>query len=243
MNTKDKLSFKDGTSIKVVEKAKYLGVWLHNRADQKVEINERIRQSMAVWRRMHKYWTLGRCSKKTKLRVWNAVICSKLTYALHTVQLNPAEMRKLDAFQRRGLRKIMKWSTTYVNRENTNEELLKEANKIIKEGTQNKKEVKEMEWVSEILKKRSNTYFGHILREEENEPTRTVAFIKDMPNLGWRRRKGRPRKNWIEEMLSEAWHMVKEEYQGEDDMAEDLPDFKNAAHMRRIRRGAEERLF
>ena len=113
----------------------------------------------------------------------------------------------------------------------------------MKEGAKTGKEVKEIEWISETVRKRANTYFGHIVREEDDEPTRAVAFTKEMPNLGWRKRKGRPRKNWIEEKVKEAWNIIKEEYQGEEDLVDDLPDLKDPTHMSWIQRGAKERLF
>ena len=50
----------------------------------------------------------ARIQRKWKLQVYNAIIVAQLTYGLNTLQLTPALLARLDAFQMRGLRYILK---------------------------------------------------------------------------------------------------------------------------------------
>ena len=120
--------------------------------------------------------------KKTQATVWSAVIRSKLIFALHTVALTQAQEHKFNAFQARGVRKILGWEATYVNRANTNAKLLAEANRITSKGPTHKDAFIKM---SDRLAAERQKYFGHLLREPLGTPTRRAAFLgRNYPNLG-----------------------------------------------------------
>ena len=53
---------------------------------------------------------------------------SKLLYALKTVEIPANLVSKLEAFQLKGLRKILGMTTTFFNRANTNAEVFRRAN-------------------------------------------------------------------------------------------------------------------
>ena len=155
---------------------------------------------------MYKYWKLGKCSKKRKLQVWNAVIRSKLTYGLVTIQINKDKANQLNAFQLKGIRRILGWKTTYIERENTNKKLRQAANTIINAGKPERKHKLQFEELTNRIKNDRIKYMGHLLREDKNEPTRKAVMQGSVtPNLGWTKRTGRPRSNWIEETLREVW--------------------------------------
>ena len=44
----DKITFEDGTEVKVSEEATYLGCWLNSRGDPNKEINQRISNCMTI---------------------------------------------------------------------------------------------------------------------------------------------------------------------------------------------------
>ena len=77
------------------------------------------------------------------------VIKTKLLYGMETVQLTEAMMKRIDAFQMKGLRKILGKKHTYWDREATNENILDQANWIInqqkgkRENTRNTKSKRE----------------------------------------------------------------------------------------------------
>ena len=209
LNARGVITCADGTTIKEVEQARYLGVKLHNKTKPEMEIKDRIWQTTATWNRLHKYWKLGQCSKKRKLQVWNAVIRSKLIYALQTVYVSKAMRSKLNAFQNRGIRKILGWKSTYIERENTNAKLHKAANQILKQGNRQDDYVKQFEKVSKTIKKMQLTYFGHLLREPPSEPTRQAIIIGRHVNLAWKKRVGRPRKHWTISLMQRAWKITR----------------------------------
>ena len=48
-----------------------------------------------------------------EIQVYNAIIVAHLTYGLSTVQLTPAMLNRLDAFQMRELRYVLKVEHSY----------------------------------------------------------------------------------------------------------------------------------
>ena len=80
---------------------------------------------------MELYWLHADDDAKKKIEVY-AVIRSKLLYGLPSVALNDSLRKKLDIFQRKGLRQILKTKTTFVTRSNTNAYIIKVANETVK---------------------------------------------------------------------------------------------------------------
>ena len=76
-------------------------------------------------------WRHSDCPQKFKILVQDAVVKSKLLYRLESAELTHTEKRRLDVFQQRGPRKILKLDTTYINRANTNAEVYELANQAI----------------------------------------------------------------------------------------------------------------
>ena len=62
----------------------------------------------------------------------DAVIRSKLLYGLDTAQLNEPELKRLDQVQLKAIRKILKLTTTCINRSNTDIQVIEKANDAIK---------------------------------------------------------------------------------------------------------------
>ncbi len=138
------------------------------------------------------------------MQVSSAVVISKLAYGLDTLQFTDTEARALDVFQLRGLRKILKLDTTFVNRENANMFVYATANERI--GTVAPHIIP----ISDYIRKRQITLLGHVIRMESHAPIRQVCFAND--NLASTtpatRRVGKPRLQWIHLRMSEAWHQM-----------------------------------
>ena len=54
-----------------------------------------------------------------KLRVFNSIVISKLMYGLETIQLTQTELNKLDSFQMKCIRRILKVPPAYIDRTQT----------------------------------------------------------------------------------------------------------------------------
>jgi hypothetical protein len=117
------IRMRDGTRLKPVNEAKYLGCYLNNRADGIREVKKRISECTVILKKLDLFWGHSNCSLRRKLAVQKAVIETKLMYGLEALQLPQTAISKLDVFQLKGLRKILRMETTYVNRANTTEEV------------------------------------------------------------------------------------------------------------------------
>jgi len=121
------IRFRDGTSVKKVTEARYLGVELNERADPNKELRLRISNTMSTWKKMGVFFKNANCTVRFKIQVYHAVIRAKLMYGLESAQFNNTTKMKLDVFYLKGLRHICKiqttWTGTEVIRENTNEEV------------------------------------------------------------------------------------------------------------------------
>ena len=126
-----------------------------------------------------------------KLHVYNAIIRSKLLYGLETVHLTESMQKKKNAFQLRGMRRILGIDSTYVNRANTNESVLRKANEEMKKYKPSRHEIK---LFSELVREKRIKLAGHILRTSEEDPLRQVSYKPNSANtfeIG-KRRVGRP---------------------------------------------------
>ena len=156
-----------------------------------LEISNKIHEVRKTWFKLFPYWKATGASKKWKLIVFDAVIRSKLLYGLETVQLTQAMCKKIDAFQLRGLRRILNMSTTFINRANTNANVYEEATKIAYPNAEDKRKVKPF---STYYADKKASLLGHILRASDDDPLRQVSF---QPGTAYRvqyekKRKGKP---------------------------------------------------
>jgi hypothetical protein len=104
----------------------------------------------------------------------------------------------VDAFQLRGLRKILGMQTTYTVRANTNAKVLEEATKIAynKEGDNRKIKV-----FSEIYWNRRAKLAAHVIRAPEEDLMRQISYEPHtaQKQIIGKRRIGGPRQDWIKE--------------------------------------------
>ena len=77
--------------------------------------------------KLHVYWKDHSANRKWQLLVYDAVIKSRLLYGLETVHLTKSLMQKMNAFHRKGLRKILSLVSTHADRRNTNAKLIEKA--------------------------------------------------------------------------------------------------------------------
>ena len=124
-------------AMKNVEAAMYLGNKLNKKASVQEEIKHQMQQVNITWKRLHVYWRATNASKKWQLLAYDAIIKSKLLYGLETAQVGKGDLKKIDAFQLRGLRQILGKKHTYWDRGATNQVLFDMASRIISERNKN----------------------------------------------------------------------------------------------------------
>ena len=78
--------------------------------------------------RLRVFFRHGNSTFTQKLRVFHAILGSKLMYGLESTMLNQSVLKWLDTFLLKGLRKILQLPTTYVDRSYTNACVIDRAN-------------------------------------------------------------------------------------------------------------------
>ena len=133
------------------------------------------------------------------------------------MQLTQAQLRSLDTFQLRGLRNILKLKTTYVYRDNTNNQVLKTAGTILyPENGKNRRTPNKLEQVSKQVQRAQQTLLAHTLREEDQQLTREVTFHSGgaKARVPSTKRVGRPRKHWTIQQSRKAWKRIRKHIAG-----------------------------
>ena len=211
MNATGEQTFADGEAIKTEQEAMYLGNQLNYKADPHAEVTQKIQEVNRTLWRMQDYWKAAEASPKWKVLIFEAVLKSKLLYGLETTQLTKKCLTRIDAFQIRGLRKILNMKHTYWDRTATNKRILSEATRVtFKEGTEEqvrRNQNREVKPFSVTWQERRKKLMGHIIRTDTNDPLRQVALKKgraDPTDVGTRR-SGHPRQRWVASVYTTVW--------------------------------------
>ena len=134
-------------------------------------------------------WRHSTLTRQRQTIIYNALIESKLLYAMSSLCLTAAQERKLNAFQNWCLRRIYKIQPSYYSRA-PNAEVLRQSGK---------------QAVTGILADRQLGLFDRILAAPEGHPLRTASFIPESNRPAtdlYIRRRGRPSKEYVLEMLA-----------------------------------------
>ena len=161
--------------------------------------------------------------------MYNAVVTSKLLYGLENLEATDTANNIINTFQLKGLRKILQKTTTYIDRENTNEEIYRLANLAISEETVSKPKIIPL---SKVLEEKKLRLLGHVLRRDWRHPQFQVTFTtyKARIRTTTHRRRGRPRINWTRCNLQKAWTIMR---QCDQSLDEEF-DFTSSSHRQKV---------
>ena len=151
---------------------------------------------------------------QTKIIVYDAVIRSKLLYGLEAAQINPQYLKTLDAFQLKGLRKILKLKTTYTDiiapteqKAQQNTRVYEIANNHIRAiASVTNKKWNEVKPVSEVYNKRCIRLLAKIMTEQTPIQGVTINMETLKPHSPIKRRWGQPRNNWVDHTVIKLWN-------------------------------------
>ena len=196
MNGDNVIKFRDGTRLRRLTEATYLGHQITHNMNVKHEINCRMQQTLITWYKLELSWKAAACSVKWKLEVYDA-IKNKLLYGLETIHLTQAMQQKVNTFQLRGLRKILNLQSTYMNRAHTNAYVMQKANQEINRNRKNN--LREIKLFSELVQQKRCRLVGHIFRTPPEDPLRQVSYLPNSAAVYpiHRRRVGGPRQQWL----------------------------------------------
>ena len=175
MNAKNQESITiSGEPLKDVDKFEYLGAFVSNAGGGTMDLENRLTKARATFNRLKSIWSSTSISRNTKLRLFKTLVKTVLMYGSETWKMTKGDNRKLDVFQTKCLRRILKvkWEDHI-----RNEVILERAG------------MKSMS--SEVQRKRWK-YIGHILRKEPNHDC--VTAVTWAPE--GKRKRGRPKTTW-----------------------------------------------
>ena len=116
----NRVRFADNTIVEVADCHEYLGALIDSTFSIDAELSARIRKACATWKSLNLLWSRACTSDRHKILTYESVIRAIVVYGLEGAQLNENHFRRLNAFQLKGLRKILGITTTYVDRSHTN---------------------------------------------------------------------------------------------------------------------------
>ena len=198
-----KVVFRNKAPVKEVSKAKYLGCILSLDNNVVNEVRGRIREAMATLKKMHIYWRHSNCNLKHKLMVTQSILFSKVLFGLESAELTVGALKSLDTFHLKCLRKILKMKTTYVERNNTNDEVYRRANALLRDKEKISK-------LSHIYLDRKQRFFCQVATAHQNDPIRSITFQGNttQPRVHHPRRIGRPKIKWAHTEAKKQWNSI-----------------------------------
>ena len=194
-NTNHCPKFMNGTKLETPTEAEYLGSTISDKHLTRKEVSGRISTCFATLQKMHFFWRKANCPAKFKLTVFDAVIRAKLVYGLDVMYLPQVIINRLNVLQLKGLRKILKLDTTYINRANTNQVVFTKSNEL---KNPNRIDGKNIAKFGTYLENKQQSFVKHIARLPFYDPIRqcTLEIEGIKPIEVTNRRVGRPRQTW-----------------------------------------------
>ena len=204
------IHFEDKTQIKKSTKATYLGCEIGIKLGSREELNRRFANTMVTMRKLDLFWRHSNCGTAIKLQVADAVLRSKLLYGIESSQLTPAAVRRLETFQLKVIRKILKMNTTFIDRANTNEVVYKTANRKLEQECRGNQPPKKLGTFADAYRKLKIKRACKIIRQQDSS-IHKISFQGNRLRkwIHANRRVGRPRLSWTEETIKEIWELVK----------------------------------
>jgi len=182
----------NGLALEDVEKFIYLGATVCKQGSGGEDINARLGKARGAFVKLNRVWNSSIVSRKTKIRLYKTLVKPVLMYGCETWKMNEGDAKKINVFQNRCLRRIMKikWQDKI-----SNGELLERA---------------DVERLSEEVRRRRWRFIGHILRQQPDNDC--VTALTRTPE--GKRKKGRPKTTWrptVEKERSKAgWQSWRE---------------------------------
>ena len=170
----------NGETLEVVESFKYLGSTLtkDGRTDREIEI--RLAQASAAMSKLSKIWRSSSISFKTKIRLYRSLVLSILLYGCESWTLTATMSKKIESFETKAFRRLLRISWV---EHRTNLDVIRCIEDLA--GPQ--------EPLLSVVKRRKLGWFGHISRRDGS-----LAKTIMQGTLEGSRRRGRPRKSWVD---------------------------------------------
>ena len=88
---------------------------------------------MATMKKLDLFWRHSNCDIAIKVYTADAILRAKLLYGLESAQPIPSVAKRMETLQLKVLRRILRLSTTYIDRERNNHSIFDRTNQAIEE--------------------------------------------------------------------------------------------------------------
>ena len=152
----------------------YLGALLDKEGGATKDIQQRLSNARQTFYRLRRIWDCNKISRKTKVQLFKTIARAVLMYGCEAWKLTKTEAKKLDVFQYKCMKRILRirWPRTISHQQ-------------IQETTG-------VNRTSDEIRRRRWNWIGHILRMNREE--HCVTALEWRPE--GRRRPGRPKTTW-----------------------------------------------
>ena len=173
----------DEAVVKVKSGIIYLGALLAADGKPQGELNRRIGAAGKALDELAAVWRHANIPRKRKLYLLDACVISRLLYGLQVLWLNEAELKRLDAFYIKCLRKILDIFHFFISRVSNIEVLIKAERKPIRY----------------LLLERQMRYYEYLVKLPDNDSLRNLMLImKDVRPVSFNfKKRGAPKHCWI----------------------------------------------
>ncbi len=181
----DDIHTPQGSTIKVVEQAIYLGSLLTTNGYATASLVRRLGEAIGVFNRLIAVWKHANLTTPQKLRIFDACVVSKLLYALECEWLLAGNRKKLDGFYITCLRSIQRIPHPMISHVSNAEVLLQAGRQPL----------------TKSLQSRQLLLFGRIALLPQASPVRRVCFAPGTVTprqFSGGRKRGRARTTWTQ---------------------------------------------
>ena len=177
-----------GDILALVASTVYLGSCISANGRFACEIARKIGSASAAFNGLQAAWRHTAIHRLRKIEIFNACILSKVMYGTASAWLTTKDFRRLDGFQARCLRKILRIPTSFVSRV-SNRTVLQRAGTIA---------------ISKTVRSKQLRLLNQVLSNPKKTMLRDCTFVRGTRithNSKYIRRVGRPRQNWADDLL------------------------------------------
>ncbi|XP_063598641.1 uncharacterized protein LOC134775115 [Penaeus indicus] len=160
---------------------KYFGSQISYNLQSQIEIKSRIAIATAALVKLDTIWKNSGITVKTKTRCMKAIVLATMTYGCESWTLNAESEKRINAFEMKFYRKILRIPYT-AHRTNEN---------VKEETVQNCGNQEMLQWV---VKRRKIQWFGHVTCNHSSLSLANTIMHGRVPG---KRGRGRPRKTWL----------------------------------------------
>ena len=215
------IHFADKTKITKKDEVKYLGCQLNQKGDASKEIGKRISNAYSTLQKLQIFWRRSNCPISYKIIALDAVVRSKLIYGTDSMQLNIPDLRRMEKFHLQAMRKILKWDTTFINRDNTNIKIFQEVNLRIDNTTKEINTIRKQQNKKPKKAKKITPFGDFYLKMKLKRIEKTINSNEEIHNMTFddklaarippARKQGRPKFKWAERALIEYWNEIRKD--------------------------------